>query len=40
MYTWHILTIGHLSRNKFWGERNDTAYRAPLATSALLLGEG
>ena len=22
MYTWHILTIGHLSRNKFWGERN------------------
>ncbi|MGI5885102.1 MAG: MBL fold metallo-hydrolase [Candidatus Spyradocola sp.] len=40
MYTFHILTIGHLSRNKFWGESNDQAYRKPLATSTLLLGEG
>ena len=40
MYIWHTLTVGHLSRNKFWGESNDVAYRAPLATSTLLLGHG
>ncbi len=33
---WHILTIGHLSRNKFWGESDDRAYRAPLCTSTLI----
>ena len=33
---WHILTIGHLSRNKFWGESDDQAYRAPLCTSTLI----
>ena len=33
---WHILTIGHLSRNKFWGESEDRAYRAPLCTSTLI----
>ena len=33
---WHILTIGHLSRNKFWGESEDQAYRAPLCTSTLI----
>ena len=32
---WDILTIGHLSRNKFWGESDDQAYRAPLCTSTL-----
>lgn len=40
MYTWHLLTIGHLSRNKFWGEREDTAYRKALATSTLISGHG
>jgi len=39
MYTWHTLTIGHLSRNKFWGEREDTFYRKPLATCTLLNGD-
>jgi glyoxylase-like metal-dependent hydrolase (beta-lactamase superfamily II) len=34
---WHILTIGHLSRNKFWGESDDRAYRTPLCTSTLIL---
>lgn len=33
---WDILTIGHLSRNKFWGESDDRAYREPLCTSVLI----
>ncbi len=37
---WHILTIGHLSRNKFWGESDDQAYRAPLCTSTLIQHDG
>ena len=36
---WHILTIGHLSRNKFWGESDDQAYRTPLCTSTLIQHE-
>ncbi|MDL2318752.1 MBL fold metallo-hydrolase, partial [Eubacteriales bacterium OttesenSCG-928-A19] len=40
MYSWHILTIGHLSRNKFWGEKEDTTYRRPLATCTLISGHG
>jgi glyoxylase-like metal-dependent hydrolase (beta-lactamase superfamily II) len=37
---WHVLTIGHLSRNKFWGESDDQAYRAPLCTSTLIQHNG
>jgi glyoxylase-like metal-dependent hydrolase (beta-lactamase superfamily II) len=37
---WHILTIGHLSRNKFWGESDDLAYRAPVCTSTLIHSDG
>ncbi len=37
---WHILTIGHLSRNKFWGESDDQAYRATLCTSTLIQHDG
>ena len=33
---WDILTIGHLSRNKFWGESDDRAYRAPRCTTTLI----
>ncbi len=33
---WHVLTIGHLSRNTFWGESDDRAYRAPLCTTTLI----
>ncbi|WP_346026248.1 MBL fold metallo-hydrolase [Beduinella massiliensis] len=40
MYDWHVLTIGHLSRNKFWAEQENTAYRRPLATCTLLSGHG
>ena len=25
---WDIITIGNLSRNRYWGERDDQAYRA------------
>jgi glyoxylase-like metal-dependent hydrolase (beta-lactamase superfamily II) len=33
---WDVLVIGHLSRNKFWGESDDQAYREPLCTSTLI----
>ena len=39
MFQWHVLTIGHLSRNKFWGEDEQQAYRSPLCTCTLLQGE-
>ena len=40
IFTWHIVTIGHLSRNRFWGEDEGQAYRDPLATCTLLQGDG
>lgn len=33
---WDVLTIGHLSRNRYWGESDDRAYREPLCTSTLI----
>ncbi|HJZ48915.1 MAG TPA: MBL fold metallo-hydrolase [Roseiflexaceae bacterium] len=33
---WDVLTIGHLSRNKFWGESDHRAYRAPRCTTTLI----
>jgi glyoxylase-like metal-dependent hydrolase (beta-lactamase superfamily II) len=33
---WDILTIGHLSRNKFWGESDSRANRSPRCTCTLL----
>ncbi|NBD24710.1 MBL fold metallo-hydrolase [Paenibacillus glycinis] len=33
---WDVLTIGHLSRNKFWGESSDKAYRSPRCTCTLI----
>ena len=33
---WCVLTIGHLSRNPFWGEDDDVPRRPPLCTSALV----
>jgi len=33
---WDVLTIGHLSRNRYWGETDDQAYREPLCTSTLV----
>lgn len=40
MFLWHVVTVGHLSRNKFWGEDESKGYRMPLATCTLLQGEG
>lgn len=33
---WTVLTIGHLSRNRFWGEDEAIARRSPLCTSTLV----
>lgn len=35
---WDIITIGNLSRNRYWGESDDQAYRRALCTSTLLRG--
>ncbi len=33
---WDVLAIGHLSRNRYWGESDGRAYREPLCTSTLI----
>ena len=33
---WDVLAIGHLSRNRYWGEADERAYREPLCTSTLI----
>lgn len=33
---WRQLTLGHLSRNKFWGEDPDTQYHSVVASSTLV----
>jgi glyoxylase-like metal-dependent hydrolase (beta-lactamase superfamily II) len=38
MMEFHILTIGHFSRNRFWGESDDRSYRDALCTSTLIRG--
>lgn len=37
---WDIISIGNLSRNRYWGERDDQAYRKALCTSTLVTGDG
>ncbi len=37
---WDVLTIGWLSRNKFWGESDERAYRAARCTCTLLRAGG
>lgn len=37
---WDIITIGNLSRNRYWGERDDQAYRPALCTSTLVTSDG
>lgn len=34
---WDMITVGHLSRNLYWGEPGDTPRRSVLATSALVM---
>ena len=36
---WDIISIGNLSRNRYWGERDEEAYRTALCTSTLIRGE-
>jgi len=35
-FQWDVLVIGHLSRNKYWGEADEQAFREPLCTSTLI----
>lgn len=37
---WDIITIGNLSRNRYWGESNDKAVRGVLCTCTLVSGDG
>ncbi len=37
---WDVITIGNLSRNRYWGEANDKAVRKVLCTCTLISGEG
>jgi len=39
MFEFHILTIGHFSRNLFWGEDQTISYRDAVCTSTLIKGE-
>ena len=32
IHRWDIITIGNLSRNRYWGEREDQAYRGAICT--------
>lgn len=36
---WDIITIGNLSRNRYWGEREDQAYRSAICTCTLVQGD-
>lgn len=36
---WDIITIGNLSRNRYWGERDDQAYRSAICTCTLVQGD-
>ncbi len=37
---WSVITIGNLSRNQYWGEPNDRAFRDALCTTTLIAGNG
>lgn len=37
---WDVITIGNLSRNRYWGENEETPVRPVLCTCTLLQGEG
>jgi glyoxylase-like metal-dependent hydrolase (beta-lactamase superfamily II) len=37
---WTIITIGNLSRNRYWGEPDDKPLRDPICTCTLLSGDG
>jgi glyoxylase-like metal-dependent hydrolase (beta-lactamase superfamily II) len=37
---WDVVTIGNLSRNRYWGEADDRPLRSVLCTCTLVRGEG
>jgi glyoxylase-like metal-dependent hydrolase (beta-lactamase superfamily II) len=37
---WDIITIGNISRNCYWGERDEQAYRSAICTCTLITGQG
>jgi len=37
---WTIITIGNLSRNRYWGEPDDKPFRDVLCTCTLVIGDG
>ena len=37
---WRVLTIGHLSRNKYWGESDTAQYHSVVATTVLVQADG
>jgi glyoxylase-like metal-dependent hydrolase (beta-lactamase superfamily II) len=37
---WDVVTIGNLSRNRYWGEADDKPVRSVLCTCTLVSGEG
>ena len=37
---WDVITIGNLSRNRYWGESNAKGVRAAICTCTLITGEG
>lgn len=39
IHRWDIITIGNLSRNRYWGEKEDQAYRPALCTCTLIQTE-
>ncbi len=40
IHRWDIITIGNLSRNRYWGESEQQAYRPALCTCTLIRGDG
>jgi N-acyl homoserine lactone hydrolase len=37
---WDVITIGNLSRNRYWGESDDKGVRSTLCTTTLITGDG
>ncbi len=37
---WDLVTIGNISRNRYWGESDDRAYRSAICTCTLVTGDG
>lgn len=37
---WDVITLGNLSRNRYWGESDDKAIRSAICTCTVVQGEG